>query len=592
MVNRKNITLILIIITLFILTVVFSSGLLVDLELLTYDYRLILKNIFTDRMEDENIVLIKIDNKSIEELGSWPWSRDIHAHLIETLNKNNVELIAFDILFDRKKDFTTDQQFLETLKKYNNVILASSLNLNMIRTPLETKIFTDKINYPYFEFEEYAHTGYINLISDHDGKIRRVFATENITNEINSFSMKIFKLYNKFEGSDGNNRIEQTDEHLLFNKQEKFINFHHQNYIPKISYIDVLNKNFNSQFFEDKIAVIGVSSEEIIDYWSTPLSPIKGYTSGYIIHGEILHNYINNSFIYKFHFWVILFLLLVFTPVSFIIFYKITPLKGILSLGGIILLKLIISLLIFIYYHIFIFIIPFIFISLFNYIASNITWYYKVENKRKQLKEMFSRYLAPEVVNEFIDKKEISDFTGKRVKITVVFVDLVNFTSYSEKNSPETVVKVLNKYLKIITEEVFEFKGTLDKFLGDGAMIFFGAPVEEEGQEKNALKMAVNLQNKINNREDLPLEISIGINTGEAVVGNIGSKKRIEYTAIGDTVNTAQRIENLAAGRQILAGESTYSAICEKYEFELDNIKVKGRTDKIKVFKLINFLEG
>jgi adenylate cyclase len=183
---------------------------------------------------------------------------------------------------------------------------------------------------------------------------------------------------------------------------------------------------------------------------------------------------------------------------------------------------------------------------------------------------------------------------GERRQITIIFADIRGFTTVAEQLSPERVVTLLNDYLATMTDVVFKYDGTVDKFLGDGLMAIFGAPLGHGDDVRRALACAKEMQTAFNQlrrkwcAEGLPdLQQGIGVNTGEAVVGSIGSARRLDYTAIGDAVNTAQRLQSLAVGGQILISANTLSRLEGEPTEALGPMKMKGKREAVNVFRLI-----
>lgn len=214
-------------------------------------------------------------------------------------------------------------------------------------------------------------------------------------------------------------------------------------------------------------------------------------------------------------------------------------------------------------------------------------------SERDFVKSAFTRYVSQQVADSILVDGIHPQVHGERRKITVLFCDVRGFTTISEKLTPEEVVQVLNIYLEKMVDIVFRNGGTLDKFLGDGLMAIFGAPLEDNFQEENALKAAiemrlelVKLNEIVRARHGLELAIGIGINSGVAIVGNIGSSQRMEYTAIGDTVNLAARLEakTKEVSSNILLSEYTYNAVRGAFDFEFTcegAVSVKGRSDEV-----------
>ncbi|MDR2539610.1 MAG: adenylate/guanylate cyclase domain-containing protein [Chlamydiales bacterium] len=213
--------------------------------------------------------------------------------------------------------------------------------------------------------------------------------------------------------------------------------------------------------------------------------------------------------------------------------------------------------------------------------------------EREHLKVNFSRYVSDHVLQKILSSTKPTKLEGERRKITVLFSDIRQFTHLSEILPPEQVVALLNEYFKIMLDIIFEHKGTLDKFIGDGLMVEFGAPLDDEAQERNAVITAIAMQEaleKLNATWKQPnIQVGIGIHTGLAIVGNVGSEKRMDYTAIGDTVNIASRLEQMTkfTRKSILISEDTYQAIKEEFSAEnLGPITLTGRQESIQVYAI------
>jgi adenylate cyclase len=220
------------------------------------------------------------------------------------------------------------------------------------------------------------------------------------------------------------------------------------------------------------------------------------------------------------------------------------------------------------------------------------------KESEKHTRQIFQKYVPQEVVDEMLKLKSQTLINGEMRNVTILFSDIRSFTSLSEELKPEVLVAMLNDYFKEMVDIIFKYNGILDKFIGDGIMAVFGIPHSYGNDTLNAAKAAIEMirvLKKINLKNKLkglgPLNISIGIHTGDAVVGNIGSEKRMEYTVVGDTVNTASRIEVQSAQKNnmILISENTYQHIKDYFELsEWDYLYLKGKTKKIKLFEVIS----
>lgn len=223
---------------------------------------------------------------------------------------------------------------------------------------------------------------------------------------------------------------------------------------------------------------------------------------------------------------------------------------------------------------------------------------YATEGRQKlYIRRMFGQYMSGAVIDHLLEHPEKLQLGGERRRVTLFFSDLAGFTTISERLSPETVVGLLNDYLSTMTEIILDEEGTVDKFEGDAIMAFWGAPLDQPDQARRACRAALRQQaalKELNRRcADLklpPLSMRIGLHTGDAIVGNLGSVKRFDYTAIGDTVNLASRLEgvNKFYGSHVIASEITVAACEDGVEFrELDLVAVKGKEQAVRVFEVL-----
>jgi len=230
--------------------------------------------------------------------------------------------------------------------------------------------------------------------------------------------------------------------------------------------------------------------------------------------------------------------------------------------------------------------------------------FFTEEKEKAWIKKAFSHYMAPDVMNELLKDPSKLRLGGERRVLTVLFSDIKGFTSYSEKRKPEEVVKILNEYLDAMTRVIFENKGTLDKYVGDEIMAIFGAPRYEppEVSAKQAVKTAIDMMERLSQLQDKwaqegyeALDIGIGINTGEMVVGNMGSSLVMDYTVIGDAVNLGARIEALTRkyNNNIIISEFTYQYVKDIVEVNpLEPIKVKGKDIPVMMYEVVRLKEG
>lgn len=230
-----------------------------------------------------------------------------------------------------------------------------------------------------------------------------------------------------------------------------------------------------------------------------------------------------------------------------------------------------------------------------------ISFRFFTEQKEKfWIKNAFSHYLSGEVINELMADPSKLKLGGERKNLTVIFSDVRGFTKFSESHQPEEVVAMLNEILTAQVEVVFKYNGTLDKFVGDELMAFFGAPGETHinNHAITAVRVALEIQAKLkilkekwSGEKKESLSIGIGINTGDAVVGNMGSAERMDYTIIGDNVNLAARLCSAAGGDEILISEATYEQVKDQIRSErLEPISVKGKAQPVSIYRVVGLV--
>ncbi len=357
------------------------------------------------------------------------------------------------------------------------------------------------------------------------------------------------------------------------------------------------NKKENKKnFFKGRMVLVGATATGLYDLRTVPLEP--NYP-GSEIHMTVLANLLDQSFIKfwslesKWMPWVVLAIgLLVSVAWSFM--------GAVFSMNMFFALNLLflgLDLLLFTKYKIFI-------SSLFVVIQLGVIFfgitifkYFTEEKKKKEIRQTFSKYVSPRVVDEILKDVENLKLGGRKQNMTVFFSDLRGFTTISEKLSPTELSNLLNRYLTPMTDIVFQNQGTLDKYMGDAIMAFFGAPIAHPEHPHHACRCALKSMEKLRElqkefeAENLPhIDIGIGINTGEMSVGNMGSNIVQNYTVMGDSVNLGSRLEaiNKEYGTHIIISQFTYIEVKDTFSTrEVDRVKVKGKNEPVRIYELI-----
>lgn len=226
--------------------------------------------------------------------------------------------------------------------------------------------------------------------------------------------------------------------------------------------------------------------------------------------------------------------------------------------------------------------------------------YDRIETKRKEaeagkekIKQVFKHYVNPYVVDKLLEEKELK-LDGVRQEVSVLFIDIRGFTSLSEKLSAEEVVKLLNKYFDLVTNAVFKYNGTVDKFIGDAVMAIFNAPLKQVKHTELAVSSAIEIfkelekLNKALRKEKLEINAGVGINVGEAIVGNVGSQQFMDYTVIGDTVNVASRLQGQATKGKIIVSEALKKRLSSEFKTKkVGDVTVKGKEKPITIYEVL-----
>lgn len=218
--------------------------------------------------------------------------------------------------------------------------------------------------------------------------------------------------------------------------------------------------------------------------------------------------------------------------------------------------------------------------------------------EKRKLRSAFAHYVSKDLIENVISNPDALKLGGERRNISVLFLDIENFTTLSEKLEATQVVEVINNYFDALSNLIMDLQGTVDKFEGDAIMALFGAPIPSEDHAEKACHAALKIREKmaeLNKISGFNLNVRVGVATGEAVVGNMGSKERFDYTAMGDTVNTASRLEgiNKFYSTRILVTEGSYNSVKDKFSFrEIDTICPKGKNDALKIYELLGLADG
>ncbi|MBI4141376.1 adenylate/guanylate cyclase domain-containing protein, partial [Candidatus Woesearchaeota archaeon] len=540
----------------FIFAVLFSAFVLFTLfDAFSHVRGTLTDRLYTEKPVLDNIAIIAIDDTSINNISRWPWSRDIFAKLLSKTKKANA--IGIDVSFFEKSD--NDNELANILKKNKNIILAAEIN-------------EDKLYKPIFDIEY----GFVNIITDNDGITRKVLIKKE--QETEPFA---FKLYKKA----WNPSAELQDTTAIINFGGK------TNLFKTYSAIDVINNNHN---FTDKILLIGATAPNLHDTYFVPTS--RGTPmSGVEIHATILQNLIRNEFLTKQSKTSIILLTLITSILGLFFISKLHTITSLITMFSLLIIYALTSIFVFTHFNYLLdlFFVP-LALLIFTSTGTGINYYHE-KKENKYLTTAFGKYISNDLLQQIIAHKHNLNLGGTKTNITIFFSDIRGFTTISEKLGAEQLVSLLNEYLTAMTTIILKHHGTVDKFIGDAIMAFWNAPLTDEQHAENACRATIaqikelkKLQPQWAAQGYPQIDIGCGLNTGEVVVGNMGSNDRFDYTAMGDTVNLGSRLEGLTKtyGAHIIISETTHTLVKEKFKCrKLDAVKVKGKKIPVNIYE-------
>ncbi|MDA1372184.1 MAG: adenylate/guanylate cyclase domain-containing protein [Proteobacteria bacterium] len=531
------------------------------------------------------IVIVEIDQPSISALNlQLPWPRGIYGSLVERLDAAGAAVIGLDVVFAGDSLPEEDLQLAQAISAANSVVLAADIEqsqrqqFNLVEQVNPAQQFLDAGGLPGLAIVEL----------DGDNRLRRVptggtyfwqqlaasYAPQSIT--LDAF---------------------QSDEsrwirYLL--PTQTFTYF---------SVYQVLQGLVPASNFRDKIVLVGLNlktqaqpGEQPPDTFLTPVFYQEGPTTGVEVQAILASNALAQTSIQLTSGLSSYLLSLMFVSLGAASLRSWQPLASTLLALALLLAVLLVTYFLFAafdqWYQS-----AAVLLSLFLFYLGRGGWANFRDYRQKQfLKSSFERYLSPQLIQQMLNDPDAVKLGGERKKLTILFTDLAGFTSLSEKLTPERVASFLNQHLDVMTRLVFQHGGTIDKFIGDSVMAFWGAPLADDQQELKACRCALamaaamdSLAVELGGDEFPDTAMRIGVNTGEVIVGNMGSNQRFDYTAIGDEVNLASRLEgiNKLYGTSILISEAVRAGLDDELEtLRIDRVIVKGQTRPVDIYTL------
>lgn len=616
-----------------------APNLFYSFEARTYDWRMTTKA--SDRIQNddiiEDIVIIDIDGRAVSELGKYSqWSRSYFPKVIDYIKNDGAAVIGLDIIFDKDiREPQEDVNFINAVTQAGNVSNA----LHFAQSDSMNWRYVMKAEPGNFNWKRFAYTlpdhqikylqnqermdnefiellnagksvGHVNIQPDIDGIVRKIFLFSNFNShlypslafqmymdiyDIDSLHVETGREIQLFSEGNLNTKIPIDKQfNMLVNYFGDFKTFRY------ISFYDVLmgKKRLPEGLFKDKIILVGTSLPGLFDLRSIPIQPAY---PGVEIHASILYTMLTQSYITKFSDFDSLLLLAGIGMLIGIIAVLMTPMWSFIIILFLAMIHVFTSAIVFFETNQWIEIVSPLLTMLVTFSGVYAYRYVTEEKGKKFIKNTFSHFVTKSVVDELLENPDKIKLGGERKECTVFFSDVAGFTTISENMSPEALVKLLNQYLTEMTNIIFKYDGMLDKYEGDAIMAVFGAPISHGDHAYKCCAAALEMQETLVQLREMwgkqgkpKLYARCGINTGQMVVGNMGSETRFDYTVMGDSVNLGARLEpaNKEYGTMIMIGENTYEMAKEKIiTRHLDLLRVKGKTKPVRVYELVGLIE-
>lgn len=609
-------------------------------------YNFMVNNFTARSTGSDDIVLIVIDDKSIEQF-RWPWQRNLYAKIFEYFNDYaQAKLIGFDAILSSldKENPQADRQLFNTIKGIDNFVAGFSPLIQPYASDVDGKTYTEmfdkkfainidnRLNQDFYSkyqslsrfpepyFNSIKYTGSVNTSMNSNGYITVSDQIVNVNNKLYpSLALRMYLFLNNTDSitlTKNKIIVDETNLEIPVTVTNDGVqNFvHYYKILPnseyshkKYSAVDIITSLDNikqgkkplisPEEFKDKIIFVGANAKaSALGLEDALPTPMLQKHPGVDIQATNLDNLINNEFVKQTTITQDIMLLVVLTITVFILIARLSFFK---SLGILILIA-------FLY-------VIFAALCFMNGIAPNVitplatqlitmifaySYRFILEGRNKEkIKQAMGKYLSQDIMKNVVQNIDDIKLGGKKAVVTVLFADIRGFTSISEKLSAEEVSVILNEYFTEIEPIISKYNGVINKFIGDAVMAIFGEPIQDINHAKNAVLCANEMLKKVDALRDKwlfegkpKIEIGIGINTGEAFVGNIGSEKRLEYTVIGDMVNLASRIEsyNKVYKTNFLISSSTYSHVSSIADvIKISEVTIRGKSKKMDIYEVL-----
>ena len=620
---------------------------LVSWEFLEYKaYNFMMKNVTAKPTISKDIIIISIDNTSVSRY-KWPWKRELYSYIFEYINTySKPKAIGYDAILSvlDEENPESDAKFFAQLKKTPNLVVgfipmrenvsieeSNPEFFNAFKDKFYVKIhdmrknkipgrYNSIIRFPKPYFDSVANAGSVKSTTALYGYLQSADNIVTVNGKMFPvLALRIYMLVNDI------NELTLTDNEIIIPKTGKRIPVMNSPIASQtlITYKKMMRNSDYSHIkysasdvidslmlmkqgkkpiidpheFDDKIILIGGNAQAAaIGPVDALLTPVHEKHPGVDIQATILDNIINSDFTKQSTILFDLVLLALLTAGTMYLILKLSFFKSLIAVIALGALYTAFSVVCF-KFNIAVNVITPLLIQL-STLIFGYSYRFILEGRNKEkIKQAMGKYISQDVMKNVVQNIDDIKLGGKKAVVTVLFADIRGFTSMSEKMTAEDVSKILNEYFTEIEPIISKYNGVINKFIGDAVMAVFGDPIEDLNHPVNAVRCANEMLKKVDQLQDKwlfegkpKIEIGIGINTGEAFVGNIGSEKRLEYTVIGDTVNLASRIEsyNKVYKTNLLISSSTYSYVSGIADvIKISEVTIRGKSKKMDIYEVL-----
>ncbi len=570
--------------------------------------------LFQNKEASEDVVFIAVDEKSVNAFGRWPWDREVLAKAIERLE--DADVVALDMVFSEPTE--NDKLLADSLQKQQNSVcgfflrqqasqsiselqmeILSDSSLERLASELgERRVFVEgkeaEVNVESI-LSSCTLSGVFTSLRDRDQLFRRYPVAFSYNQEIYpSIGTQVLRMRLNQDISATGKQVFDLGGHHIPTDDAGFalLNYYPLQSYTSYSFLDLYEGKLDRSALKGKVVILGITEVGVGDIRATPIGTIPGP----LLHYTFISNVLNDELISTNPIFGYLSLLLfILLPLCWLIVSSIYKRVGVYILVYMIFFAG--AKIAYVYFNFYLDTFYPLLGLLFAGTVSEVILHQQQEEQSRFIEGAFSSYLSPDLLKKLMREPESLALGGEKKELTIFFSDIRSFTTISESMDPQKLIKYLNRYFTPMSDIVMKNKGMIDKYIGDALMAFFNAPVDVKEHAaaacRSSLEMLDELEtlNKVFVAEGLPkIEIGVGLNTAEVVVGNMGSDKRFNYTVIGDGVNLASRVEgiNKTYGTHIIITEFTHAIVKESFLTRpIERVKVKGKEEEVLLYELL-----